>query len=115
MAFFLKKRLIQWFSYDQGNYREDNKDDNKPLSYCPCYLADKSKNHKYNRNYDEEYSKRQEPVHNLFPIRCLFTTFGFIICAESGLGKMIIKESGSLDDHEKRSGTKITASSLSDI
>jgi len=49
--------LWQWFSCDQENYREDDKNDNKPFSNCLCNPADKSKNHKYDGNEAEQYSK----------------------------------------------------------
>jgi len=49
--------LWQGFSCDQEDYRNDKKNDDKPLSNRPCDPPNKSKNHKYNGYYDEQYSE----------------------------------------------------------
>jgi hypothetical protein len=53
----MEEMVRYWFSQDQENNRKDKKDDDKPLSNGPCYPANKSKNHTYNGNNDEQYSE----------------------------------------------------------
>jgi hypothetical protein len=64
-VFYWKK--WQGFSQDQENNCEDKKDNDKPLPNRPCYPADKTKNHEYNGNNDEQYSECQEPAKNSLP------------------------------------------------
>jgi hypothetical protein len=58
IAFLMQEMLWQGYSQKQENNCKDNKEDNKPFSNRPCYPANKSKNHKYYGNNDEQYPKR---------------------------------------------------------